>query len=425
MDSPQLTGKYGYCMNVHAGRTFSEVLANLENYSARVQSLVGSPIGIGLWFSESSAVETLEVGNLDRLRSTLARYSLMPFTLNGFPQGDFHQKVVKHAVYHPTWWEPSRLEYTRKLVRILDAILPEGESGSISTLPIAWGAPEPTSSQLLAACKNLIFLAQELASLQERSGRTIVIAIEPEPGCYLTSTESFRKFYCDHLLAACASQSVRKHVLDHITICHDVCHAAVMFEDQSRELNSLFDHGIRVGKVQVSSAISVPWSKMSKEQSDVALAQLSQFAEDRYLHQTTFGATLPTQSSSGTPVWQHPVWQHMVEDLPIALHRDDSGLTSMDQLTKFGALAEEWRVHFHVPIFVERFGELATTQPEIKKTLELLGPLVGSPQFPTGHFEIETYAWPVLPEGLKVDDLANGIAREIEWFTAKAQDLRH
>lgn len=419
MELSQLTGKNGYCMNVHAGRTFSEVLANLENYSARVQSLVGSPIGIGLWFSETSAMEALEIGNLERLRSTLARHSLMPFTLNGFPQGDFHQKVVKHAVYHPTWWETSRLEYTRKLVRILDAILPEGQSGSISTLPIAWGTPEPTSEQIQSACKNLVFLALELARLRENTGRYIVLAIEPEPGCFLTSTNAFLKFYRDHLLAACASDTVRSNVLAHITICHDVCHAAVMFEDQARELNALFDHGIRVGKVQVSSAISVPWTMMTKQQSVVAFTQLNQFAEDRYLHQTTFGKTTSAKVLNETPVLQR-----MVEDLPMALNLNDPGSSSNENFANFEPLADEWRVHFHVPIFVERFGELATTQSEIAKTLDLLAPIAGTDRFPTGHFEIETYAWPVLPDGLKATDLATGIAREIEWFTAKLQD-RH
>ena len=406
-------------MNVHAGQSFSEVLANLENYSARVQSIVGSPIGIGLWFSENSAVEALGVGNLERLRSTLARHSLVPYTMNGFPQGDFHQKVVKHLVYQPTWWETSRLEYTRKLVRILDAILPEGQSGSISTLPIAWGAPEPTSEQLLTASKNLIFLAQELARLREVTGRHIVIAIEPEPGCYLTSTASFVKFYCEHLLDACSSSSLRKHVLDHITICHDVCHAAVMFEDQSIELNALFNDGICVGKVQVSSAISIPWSKLSREQTEVALMQLNQFAEDRYLHQTTFGDVKPSQSlTSGG----EPTLQRLVEDLPIALSRVKSDSPSSETLKKAGTLPGEWRVHFHIPIFVEQFGELSTTQSEIEKMLALLVPLAGTSQFPTGHFEIETYAWPVLPEGLKATDLASGIAREIDWFKAKALD---
>jgi hypothetical protein len=65
---------------------------------------------------------------------------LVAYTINGFPQDDFHQKVVKHRVYRPAWWEPARLEYTRDLVRILDRLLPSGVSGSISTLPIGWGS---------------------------------------------------------------------------------------------------------------------------------------------------------------------------------------------------------------------------------------------------------------------------------------------
>ena len=32
------------------------------------------------------------------------------------------------------------------------------------------------------------------------------------------------------------------------------------------------------------------------------------------------------------------------------------------------------------------------------------------------HFEVETYAWGVLPESLQVDQLSEGIAREMKWF---------
>ncbi|XZE19727.1 metabolite traffic protein EboE [Pirellulaceae bacterium SH449] len=415
MDSAQLNGKTGYCMNVHAGRTFPEVLANLENYSARVQTLVGSPIGIGLWFSETSACEALEIANLELLRATLARRSLTPFTLNGFPQGDFHQTIVKQAVYLPTWWDTARLEYTRKLVRILDAILPDDQHGSISTLPIAWGSPGPSSEQLQVACKNLIFLAQELAALRENTGRLIVIAIEPEPGCYLTSTQTFLEFYREHLLATCPNQQAETDVLEHITLCHDVCHAAVMFEDQATELSALFEYGIKVGKVQVSSAIAVPWWKMNSEQKTDALSQLSQFAEDRYLHQTTLGR-LP----GGEHEAKLPILQRLVEDLPIALAGRTIGAPNANTQTIDLPLQDEWRVHFHVPIYLERFGQLLTTQPEIEKTISLLAPLAGTDRFPTGHFEIETYAWTVLPEDLKTADLAAGIAEEIKWFIAKA-----
>ena len=32
------------------------------------------------------------------------------------------------------------------------------------------------------------------------------------------------------------------------------------------------------------------------------------------------------------------------------------------------------------------------------------------------HFEVETYAWSVLPESLQVGQLSDGIAREMRWF---------
>jgi hypothetical protein len=37
----------------------------------------------------------------------------------------------------------------------------------------------------------------------------------------------------------------------------------------------------------------------------------------------------------------------------------------------------------------------------------------------TRHFEVETYAWSVLPPELQQPDLAAGIAAEMDWF-AKA-----
>ena len=35
---------------------------------------------------------------------------------------------------------------------------------------------------------------------------------------------------------------------------------------------------------------------------------------------------------------------------------------------------------------------------------------------PPPHFEVETYAWNVLPEPLQPTDLAIGIARELQWL---------
>ena len=38
------------------------------------------------------------------------------------------------------------------------------------------------------------------------------------------------------------------------------------------------------------------------------------------------------------------------------------------------------------------------------------------------HFEVETYAWNVLPKELRTDDLAEGIAREILWLNDRFAD---
>ena len=71
--------------------------------------------------------------------------------------------------------------------------------------------------------------------------------------------------------------------------------------------------------------------------------------------------------------------------------------------------ASEWRVHFHVPIFVDDYNHIQSTQGDIVDALGLLDKNVYS-----RHLEIETYTWGVLPAGLK-QDLTSSIYREYEW----------
>ena len=114
-----------------------------------------------------------------------------------------------------------------------------------------------------------------------------------------------------------------------------------------------------------------------------AKKQLQSFAEDRYQHQTSI--RLPNGSI------------RFYNDLPDAL--------SANEIPQ-----GQWRVHFHVPVYVEKFGLLETTQDDIKACLSNL-----QPAHECQHFEVETYAWNVLPEALQVEDLADGIADELKW----------
>lgn len=389
----------GYCMNVHPATDLDSVLLNLEKYAAEVRKeLVASSahdasqkMGIGLWLSEPVVADLQEQSKRQLLKDRLAELQLEPFTFNGFPQHNFHQPVVKHSVYLPTWFDQSRLDYTKQLANIMSEMLPEGQIGSISTLPIGWPTDAVTDHQLEAAAANLHQLAVHLQQLHESKGREIVVAIEPEPGCILGDSATMHSFFRRFLLN---DEHADLH-LKYLTICHDICHSAVMREDQAEQLEDYFEDGIRIGKVQVSSAIQVNWDAMSSDERAEAFAQVCSFAEDRYLHQTT------TQQDAASSI-------RLFEDLnPL-----------VDDISQPHLLTGNWTIHFHVPIHVQRFGRLDTTQCQILPAVEEIckdKKLLTNGQF-TGHFEIETYAWSVLPPEFRRDSLVGDIADEFRFF---------
>lgn len=387
----------GYCTNVHAGIDVDTILGNLRTHALPVRQSLGAPtLPVGLWFSETAAREALIAHRLQHVRQELQDMGLVPYTFNGFPQGDFHSQIVKHRVYLPTWWERSRLDYTRNLVQLLDSLLEPGQFGSISTLPIGWGTPQPTKEQWTLAAEHLVTLAEELHQRFEKSGRWIVVALEPEPGCAITDTASLRRFFSDYLSESKLGSDRAARVRTYITMCHDICHAAVMDEDQQAELSACQQEGIRVGKVQISSAIRVRWNALAPQDRIEALGQIRQFAEDRYLHQTL------VLSDAGA--------RQFVEDLPALLQSfSENGNNSP---------SGEWRIHFHVPVDVASWGHIESTQGEIdtflrlaQKNQNLFGPDL--------HFEVETYAWGVLPEAMRTPHLYEGIARELRWVQTR------
>ncbi len=380
----------GYCGNVHPGRTIAEVKQNLTTYSLAVKSQVRphQPMGIGLWLSATAARELDDQTRLFEFRDWLAESGLVPFTLNGFPFGDFHQDIVKHDVYRPTWAEPERLEYTVRLAEILNVLLPKGINGTISTLPLGWpvdGDKSNVDDELFwkSSARNLRACAERLDDLAQTSGRNIFVCLEPEPGCVLDTCEDVVGFFDQHLLSSDAPTN--EMIRNHIGVCHDVCHSAVMFEKQSKAVTEFQQAGIRIGKVQVSSAVAVEFEDENSQDNIDRLKQLSSFAEPRYLHQTS------VRDQAG---------QTFFEDLPDAI----------------AACADNprgsWRVHFHVPIFSETLDLIGTTQADIRECIQA----IQQSGEPMPHLEIETYAWNVLPLLFRQNSLADGIAKEISWF---------
>jgi sugar phosphate isomerase/epimerase len=374
--------RLGYCTNVHAGPTLDAVKANLERHACAVRSRVcpDAPLGIGLWLP-APAARTV-AADVEPFADWLAERGLEVFTLNGFPQGDFHQPIVKHDVYAPTWAEPARLEHTLQLARILVGLLPEDAEGSISTLPVAWRGDVREPATLDRAAAHLRAAADALARIEDETGTQLHLDLEPEPGCFMDRSADVVAFFETHLLPGADETRVRRHV----RVCHDVCHAAVMFEDQAAALAAYDRAGIAIGKVHLSSALAVPFDAMTQAAGEAAGEALATFVEPRYLHQTVVNARGAAR---------------LYEDLPDAL-RD-------------GERAGTWRVHFHVPVHLDRIGPLHTTRDDLLRCLELVR---GGGR--VRHFEVETYAWSVLPEPLRVEPLAEGIARELAWVLEAA-----
>lgn len=363
--------RLGYCTNVHAGHDLDSTLANLETHAAGVRRHLGvNELGIGLWLSAEAARAAL--ARVDETRERIAAMGLRVFTLNGFPYYDFHDPVVKHRVYEPKWSDAARLNYTLTLIDVLHALLPRGEEGSISTLPLGWptGWNKATDDEL--AVGFLQRVAVRLLDLEKTTGRVIHLDLEPEPGCLLRRADDVVRLFDDPLLR---SDEARRH----LRVCHDVCHSAVMFEAQEEAFATYKAAGIQVGKVQISSALKARGA---------AAGELRHFNEPRYLHQTCV---------------KREGRINEYEDLPKALaarRADDA--------------ASEWRVHFHVPIHLTSVGALDTTQDEIRPAIRL------ALRHGVKHFEVETYAWTVLPDELKPADLAAGIADELRWAAETA-----
>lgn len=386
-----------YCTNIHPGESWAEVASNLKQYLPQLKTRLSPdhPFGIGLRLADLAARELLTGDNLIQFQTWLQKQDLYVFTLNGFPYGGFHHQVVKDRVYAPDWSTRERLDYTLRLIEILAALLPPDLDGGISTLPVSykpwWHNHEDKNKILHQASLNLAEAIAQLAEVYQNTGKLIHLDLEPEPDGMLENTAEVIDFFQDWLLPVGKqylqqpgiSQSVAEDwITQHIRVCYDTCHFAVEYEEPDEIIQRFKDTGIKIGKIQLSSALKINISPEPAHRRAI-LAQLSPFAESTYLHQVI------ARNSQGT--------LHHYTDLSTAL---EHFLTTE---------AQEWRTHFHVPIFIAKYQLFESTQDHIVKLLQLL------PDDSLGHhLEIETYTWEVLPPEMKLDILTS-IEREYQW----------
>lgn len=389
-----------YCSNIHPGEGwqahFDELKKNVPLIKASVSP--DNPFGLGLRLSAQAGQELSDASALSEFKEWLQEQDLYVFTMNGFPYGDFHLKRVKDNVHAPDWTTKERLEYTKQLFDILVQLRAPGQEGGISTSPLSyrfWHNQEDADWQTKRdiCTQHIIEIAEHLYKKENDSAVYMHLDIEPEPDGMIEDAQEFLSWYQDELLPMASAYFQKQHEIDqqqsiqiiqrYICLCYDVCHFALEYEDHALCMNRLDQAGIRIGKFQVSSALKVRLDS-DPQRAQAQKQKLSEFDEPIYLHQVI------AKDAAGELV--------KYRDLADAFADNNTDTHT------------EWRSHFHVPIFLESYGELSSTQDDIRQVMRL------HKQLPrTNHIEVETYTWGVLPKSLQIP-IHESIARELNWL---------
>jgi sugar phosphate isomerase/epimerase len=378
-----------YCTNIHAGQSWQDIRASLDEYVPAIKSTVAQsqPMGIGLRLSGEAAAVARQPEALASFRDQLSVLGAYVFTINAFPFGPFHGVRVKEDVYLPDWRDRERVAFTANSAAVLAGILPDGIEGSISTVPGAFKPNGRSSEAVAAMARNLMMAVADLVDLKRRTGKHIALALEPEPCCFLETTDESIAFFEGALLkpetldmlggiTGVGRSEAEILLRRHLGICYDVCHGSVEYEDTVAALDRLLAAGIAIPKIQLSAAMRIP--AMTKGLIDAVM----RYNDGVYLHQSIV--------RRGDSLSRHV-------DLP-------------DAVTAFGEgqADGEWRIHCHVPVFLADLGEISSTRSDLVATLAALRQRTRS-----SHLEVETYTWDVLPDNIRTGSKSADIAREI------------
>ena len=391
-----------YCTNIHPGESWGESFVNLKKYIPKIKAEVSADasFGIGLRLSDEASRSLLEEDHLAVFKSWLKKNDCYIFTMNGFPFGGFHHQRVKDQVHQPDWTTDSRLDYTFRLFEILEKLLPEGVEGGISTSPLSykyWHSTGADKQEVTGRTTiQMAKVAERLHEIHQKEGKILHLDIEPEPDGLLENTEEVINWYNQWLIprgteylkeqTEISDEEAAACLKRHIRLCYDVCHFAVVYEEPEEVFARLKQEGIKVGKIQISAALKAKVPQRIEDRKPIEEA-LAPFVESTYLHQV-----VERDSSGG--LTHYP-------DLPEALKNLKN--TS----------AEEWRTHFHVPVFLPKYDLLESTQQDIIDVLNYL-----KKEEVTAHLEVETYTWEVLPDDIQLE-IVDSIVRELKWVQKK------
>ena len=386
-------GHLTYSTLVHQTDDWDQLWASVNRYLPAVKARVAPHDKFGVCLrtsAPSAAALSADPAKRATLKQFFADQDLYLYTANAFVYGVFKKQVIKEDVYEPDWQTPERREYTKQVATLLAELAPEGVNPSIQSAPLGF-KPKVTGDDVVAAyTSNVIEVVAHLVQLETQTGKTVTLGLEPEPRCYLETTDETITYFTNHLFSPQTAERLATatglHVADaaaamkkHMGVVFDIGHQSVGYEDIPASLHKLVDAGVPIVKLQEAASMYIP------DVTQKTVDALQTFAKTIYLSQTC-------QKKDG-----QTTWFLNLEDAFEAFQTDPG--------------PREWRTHFHVPVFLTDLGGgFGTTRFALEQALAV------HKQTPLStHLEIETYTWDVLPTHLKTGDIVEYVTRELDW----------
>ncbi|MCV0404583.1 MAG: hypothetical protein K5924_12885 [Chloroflexi bacterium] len=380
---------------VHAGELRKlETAADLQSYIR--ESL--APINLGLGNSTPVGVSV-------RLSQSLLRDAAVSAANLKALLGEYHLELagvsavnisagLKNDVHAPDWRSEERLAFMFGATNLMAEIA--GEDGA--ELGITTNALSHRSwldidfpGNWAALMLNVVRVVQHLATIREKTGVTIHVDLEVEPGSVLRDTHDVIAFWNNWVLTRGAAMlSDRMQVTDgsaadamnrHLRLAIDTAHMAVVGDDAATSLDQLTSAGIGIGRLQISAALEVEIPDGEAEREDV-LANLNLIRSGSLLQQVV-------ATRDGEIVQRY-------EDLPEAISPESAG--------------ETWRIHTHAPVLADRYGAFRSTRAETADWIQQ----IARRGIDVGMIELRSANWDVVP----ADDrgkIVEMVKREVQW----------
>ena len=102
-------------------------------------------------------------------------------------------------VYEPDWTTDDAGRLHLRVADVLAEIAPDDVRPSIQTAPLAFAPNVHGPADVARFTTQLLRVVAHLAALEARTGRRVTLALEPEPACYLETTDETVRYFAERI----------------------------------------------------------------------------------------------------------------------------------------------------------------------------------------------------------------------------------